>query len=176
LVSLPKKWSHADTAIACTPLPNLGHSVAVIAPLLPKRQLSGINISRQSDIVQAFLLPKADGDHIFPQPRDCGDHKFPQRQKVTFEVAKPFMEAIVFKLTPCPIISDEKYSMVDEEWKPAIEAQDSQRVLAGAAGGRSSVCQLPGGLSLKIAPQSREAVIVYSVFSCLIGLMMILNP
>jgi hypothetical protein len=85
------------------------------------------------------------------------------------------MEAIVFTKTPWPIISDEKYSMVDEAWKLAIEAQDRQRALAGAPVGAPSVCQLPGGPSLKIDPQTREAVSVYSVFCSSIGLMMILN-
>jgi len=85
------------------------------------------------------------------------------------------MEEIVFTKTPWPIISDEKYSMVDEAWKLAIEAQDHQWVLAGAPVGTPSVCQLPGGPSLKIDPQTREAVSVYSVFCSSIGLMMILN-
>jgi len=66
--------------------------------------------------------------------------------------------------------------MVVEAWKLAIEAQDRQPALAGAPVGTPSVCQLPGGRSLKIDPQTREAVCVYSVFCTSIGLMMILNP
>jgi len=50
------------------------------------------------------------------------------------------------------------YSIVEEAWKLAIEAQDRQQVLAGASVGIQSVCQLPGGTSLKIDPQIREAV------------------
>jgi len=65
--------------------------------------------------------------------------------------------------------------MVDEAWKLAIEAQDRQRALAGAPVGAPSVCQLPGGPSLKIDLQTREAVRVHSVFCSSIGLMMILN-
>jgi hypothetical protein len=160
----PKKRSRADTVIARAPLPNLRHPAGAIAPPLLKRQKSAINISRESDVVQALPLPKA-----------SGDHNVPQHQKATFEVAKRFMEAIVFTKTPWPIISDEKYSMVDEAWKLAIEAQDRQRALAGAPVGAPSVCQLPGGPSLKIDPQTREAVSVYSVFCSSIGLMMILN-
>jgi hypothetical protein len=160
----PKKRSRADTVIARAPLPNLRHPAGAIAPPLLKRQKSVINISRESDVVQALPLPKA-----------SGDHNVPQHQKATFEVAKRFMEAIVFTKTPWPIISDEKYSMVDEAWKLAIEAQDRQRALAGAPVGAPSVCQLPGGPSLKIDPQTREAVSVYSVFCSSIGLMMILN-
>jgi len=63
--------------------------------------------------------------------------------------------------------------MVDEAWKLAIEAQDRQRALAGAPVGTPSVCELPGGPSLKIDQQTREAVSVYSVFCSSIGLMMI---
>ena len=109
----PKKRSRADTVIARAPLPNLRHPAGAIAPRLLKCQKSVINISRESDVVQALPLPKA-----------SGDHNVPQHQKATFEVAKRFMEAIVFTKTPWPIISDEKYSMVDEAWKLAIEAQD----------------------------------------------------
>jgi hypothetical protein len=64
------------------------------------------------------------------------------------------MEAIVLTKTTWPIISDEMYSMVDEAWKIAIEAQDQQRAVAGAPVGVPSVCQLPGGPSLKIDPQT----------------------
>jgi hypothetical protein len=86
------------------------------------------------------------------------------------------MEAIVFTKTLWPIISDEKYSMVDETWQLVIESQDRQRALAGAPVGAPSMCQLPCGQSLKIDPQTQEAVSVNSVFSSPIGLMMILNP
>jgi len=105
-----------------------------------------------------------------------GDHNVPQHPKATFEVPKWFMVAIVFTKTPWPIISDEMYSMVDEAWQLAIEAQDCQRAIAGALVGAPSVCQLPGGPSLKIDPQTQEAVSVYSVFCSSIGLMMMLNP
>jgi len=51
--------------------------------------------------------------------------------------------------------------MVDEAWKLAIEAQDHQRALASDPVGTPSVCQLPGVPSLKIDPQTREAVSVF---------------
>ena len=143
----PKKWSRADTVIARAALPNLRHPAGAIAPPLLKRQKSVINISRKSDVVQALPLPKAGGDQSVPQPMASGDHNVPQHQKATCELAKRFMEAIVFTKTPWPIISDEKYSMVDEAWKQAIEAQDRQWALAGAPVGTPSVCQLPGGPS-----------------------------
>jgi len=94
-VQLPKKRSRADTVIVCTPLP-----VGAIAPPLLKRQKSAINISRVSDVVQMLALPKAGGDQNVPQPKAGGDHNVPQHQKATFEVAKRFMEAIVFTKTP----------------------------------------------------------------------------
>jgi len=148
-----------------------------MAPPLLKRQKSTINISRESDIVQALPIPKAGGDHNMPQQKPGGgDSNVPQHQKATFEVAKLFMEAIVFTKTPWPIISDEKCSMVDEAWQLAIEAQDRQRALAGAPVGAPSVCQLPSGPSLKIDPQTQEVVSVYSVFCSSIGLMRMLNP
>ena len=48
--------------------------------------------------------------------------------------------------------------MVQEAWILEIEAQDCQRALAGAPVGTPSGCQFPGGPSLKIDPQTREAV------------------
>jgi len=96
--------------------------------------------------------------------------------KATFEIGKRFMEGIVFTNTPWPIISDEKYVMVDIAWKRTIGAHDRQWALAGAPVGTPSVCQLPGGPSLTINLQTREAVSVYSVFCSSIGLMMILIP
>jgi len=127
-----------------------------MTPPLLKRQKSTINILHESDIVpaQALPLPKAGGDHSVPQPKAGGDHNVPPHQMATFAVVKWFMEAIVFTETPWPIISIEKYSMVDKASQLAIEAQDRQRALAGAAVGASSVCQLPGGASLKINPQT----------------------
>jgi hypothetical protein len=144
---------------------------------LLKRQKSAIKILCEPDVItaQALPLPKAGGDQNVPQRKAGGDHNVPQNQKATSQVAKRFMEAMVFTKTLWPIISNEKYSMVDEAWKLAIEAQDRQWALAGAPLGTPSVCQLPSGPSLKIDPHTREAASVYSIFCYLIGLMMILN-
>jgi len=139
-VPLPKKQSCAENVIAHAPLPNLRHPAGAIAPPLLKCQKSVINISPESDVVQALPLPKAGGDHNVPQPKAGGDHNIPQHQKATLEVAKRFMEAIVFTRTPWPIISDEKYSIIDEALKLAIEAHDLQRALADAPVGTPSVC------------------------------------
>jgi len=61
---------------------------------------------------------------------------------------------MVFTMTPWSILSDDKYSMVEEAWKLLIEAQDCQQALAGAPVGTPSVCQFPGGPSLKIDLQT----------------------
>jgi hypothetical protein len=79
-----------------------------------KHQKSAIIISCETDIVQTLQLPKAGGDQNVLQPKASGDHNVPQRQQATFEVAQWFMDAIVFTKTHWPIISDEKYSMVEE--------------------------------------------------------------
>jgi hypothetical protein len=68
------------------------------------------------------------------------------------------MEAIVFMKTLWPILSDDKYSMVEDTWKLTIDAQDRQRALAGVLVGPPSVCQLPCRPSLKIDLQTRQAV------------------
>ena len=73
-------------------------------------------------------------------------------QMATFDAAKQFMEAIILTKIPWPIISDEKYSMLDKVWKLGLDAQDCQRALAGALVGAPSVCQLPSGPSLEIDP------------------------
>jgi len=64
------------------------------------------------------------------------------------------IEAIVFTKTPWTILPDDKYSMVQDAWKLAIEAQDCLWALAGATVGTPSVYPLPSGPSLKIDPQS----------------------
>jgi hypothetical protein len=85
------------------------------------------------------------------------------------------MASIVFTKIVWPIISDEKYLMVDDACQLAIETQDHQQAVAGAPVDVSSVCHLPGCLSLQISPQTREAESVNSVFNFLIGLMTMLN-
>jgi len=161
-VPLPKKRSCANTVIARPPLPNPRNAAGVMAPPLLKCQkstlLNKLSESDRAPSTQVLPLRMSSGDQNVPQPKASADQNVPQHQKATFEVAKRFMEAIVFTKTPWPIISDDKYSMVNEAWKLAIEAQDCQRALAGAPVGTPSVCQLPGGPSLKIDPQTREAV------------------
>jgi len=67
------------------------------------------------------------------------------------------MEAIIFTRTPWPISSDDKYSIVKQSSKGAIEAQESQRALAGSPEGTLSVHQLPSGPSPQIDPQTQDA-------------------
>jgi len=126
-----------------------------MAPSLLKRQkLSLLNILSKSDHAPsawALVLPnKSRGDQNIPQPKASSNQNVPQHQKATFEVVKRFKEAIVFSKTPWPILSDDKYSMVEEAWKLAIEAQHGQRAFAGAPVVTPSVCHLPGGPSPKI--------------------------
>jgi len=163
MVPLPKKWSHANTVIAHPPLPNSRNLPAAMAPPLlkcPKSSLlNKLSESDRAPSARALVLPnKSSGDQNIPHSKANSDQNIPQHQKGTFEVAKRFMEAIIFTKNPWPMISDDKYSVVEETWELAIEAQDRQRALAGAPVGTPSVCQLPGGPSLKIDPQTREAV------------------
>jgi len=158
-VPLPKIWCRGDTVIARPPLPNSQNQPAAMAPPLLKRQksslLNELSESDRAPSAWALVLPnKSSGDQNIPQPKASSDQDIPQHHKGTFEVAKRFMEAIIFTKNPWPILSDDKYSRVEEAWKLAIEAQDHQRALARAPGGTPSVCQLPGGPSLKIDPQT----------------------
>jgi len=158
-VPLPKEWSRADTVIARPLLPNSRNLPAAMAPPLLKRQKSSLlNKLSESDRAspgRALVLPnKSSGDQNSPQPKASSDQKVPQHQNATFEVEKRFMEAIVFTKTPWAILSDDKYSIVEEAWKLATEAQDHQRALAGPPVGTPSVCQLPGCPSLKMDPQT----------------------
>jgi hypothetical protein len=105
------------------------------------------------------VLPnKSSGEQNIPQPKACSDQNVCQHQKDTFEIAKRFMEKIIFRKPPWPILSDDKYWMVVEALKVVIEAQDGQRVLAGSPVCTPSVCQLLGSPSLKIDPQTRQTV------------------
>jgi hypothetical protein len=107
----------------------------------------------------ALVLPtKSSGDQNLPQPKASSDQNVPHHEKATFEVAKWFMKAVIFTKSPWAILSDNKFWMVDEAWKVAIEAQDRQWALADASVGTQSVCQLPSGPSLKIDLQTQEAV------------------
>jgi hypothetical protein len=74
----------------------------------------------------------------------------------TIEIAKRLMETIIFTTYTWPILSDDKYSMVEQAWKLAIEAQDRQWASACAHIDISSMCQLPGGRSLPKDPQTRK--------------------
>ena len=180
-VPQPKKWSHADTVVAHTFLPNLRHPArAIVAPLL-KHQKSTITIWCKSDVVpppppRALPLPKTGGHQNGLEENASGDHNILHHQMVTFEVVKQFMEPIIFTTTPWPMILDEMYSMVNEALKLAIKSQHCQCPLTGTPVVIQSVCELPAGPSLEFHPQTRHSVSVYSVFCSSIGLMMILNP
>jgi len=89
-----------------------------------------LNKLSQSDCApsaRALVLPhKSSGDQNIPQPNASSDQNVPQHQTGTFEVAKRFMQAMVFTKNPCQIISDDKYSMDEDASKLVIEAQYRQ--------------------------------------------------
>jgi len=162
-IPLRKKWNRANTVIPHPSLPNSRNLPAAMAPPPLKHQKSSLlNNLSESDCApsaRALVLPnKSSGLQNIPQPKASSDQNVPQHQKATFEVVKRFMKGIVLTKTPGPILSDDKYSMVEEAWKLAIEAQDCQWALAGALVGTRFLCQLPSGPSLKIDPQTRQAV------------------
>jgi len=76
----------------------------------------------------------------------------------------------MFRKTAWPILSDEKYKMVDEPCKLAIEALDGQCALAGTPVGTPSVCQLPTGPSHIINPPIQEAVSVSLINAAVLDL------
>jgi len=95
-VPLPKKCSHADTVIACPPLPNSRNLPAAMAPPLLTQQksslLNKVSVSDHAPSAWALVLPKkSSGDQNIPQPKASSDQNVPQHQKATFVVAKRFM-------------------------------------------------------------------------------------
>jgi len=103
-------------------------------------------------------LPNSGGDQHVPQPKSSGDQQVPQNHMPTAEVVIWFTEAFIIMRTFLPMLSNGKYSMVDEVWKLAIEVEDQKQALADAPEGTPSVYQLPGGPSRKIDLQTWEAV------------------
>jgi hypothetical protein len=126
-VSRRKKQSCANNVIGRPPLQNSRNLPAAMAPPVLKHQksslLNKLSKSDHAPSARALLLPnKSSGDQNSPQPKASSDQHIAHHQKATFELVKRFMEAIVFTKTPWPIVSDVKYSMVEEAWKLAIEA------------------------------------------------------
>jgi len=161
-VPLPKQQSRADNVIAHPPVPNSRKPPRSMALQQLQCQKSALldrlSQSDSAPYAQALAPPKSSGDKNAPQPKASADQNVPQHQMATFEVVKRFMEAIVFTNTPWPILSDDKYWMVEEFWRVAIHAQDHQWAVAGAPVGIPSVCQLPGGPSPKMDLQTWTAL------------------
>jgi len=125
---LPTQWCCTNTVIARPPLPNPRNPAGAMAPPMLKSQKSTL-FNRLSDSdhapsTQALQLHNSSGDQNVSQPKASADQNIPQHQKATLEVAKRLMEAIVFTKAPWPISSNDKYSMVEEASKLAIEAHD----------------------------------------------------
>jgi hypothetical protein len=81
----------------------------------------------------------------------------PDTKTATVDVATTFMKTFIFTMTLWPLLSDDKYSTVEQACQLAIKAQDCYRVLGDTLVGTPSVCQLPGGTFLKINLQTEEA-------------------
>jgi hypothetical protein len=75
-----------------------------------------------------------DADQNVPQPKTSGGHSVPQSHKAKFEVAKWFMEAMVFTETLWGLVSNGKCLMVEHALQLAIDAQDSQQASADTPG------------------------------------------
>jgi len=158
MVPLLKNLSRANAVIACPPLLHSPNPGGAMAPPLLKSQKSTL-LNKLSEFncaqcAQALPLRKSSNVQNVPQPTASADQNVPQHQMVTFEVVKRFIDTIIFTKTPWPILTGDKYSLVEEAWTLAIEAQDCQWALAGTPVGTPSVCQLWGGPSLQIDPRT----------------------
>lgn len=78
-------------------------------------------------IAQAHPLPLSDVDQNVPQLKASRHQSISQYLRATSDVAKRFIETIVFMKTPSPIISDDKFPMADKCQKRLNEAQNGQR-------------------------------------------------
>jgi len=161
-VPLRRKWSRANTVIACPPLWNSQKPPGWMAPPPLKCQKSALlyKLSKcdPAPSTQVLLQPKSSGEQNAPQPKPSADQNIPQHQMATLEVLKRFMEAIVFTRTTWPILSDIQYSMVEHTGNVTIGAQKHQQVIARAAVGTQSVSQLLCGSYRTIVLHSCEDV------------------
>jgi len=146
-VVLLKKWTCADTVLTHPPLPNSRDSAAAMAPQLLKHQkttlLNTLCKFDHAPSVQVLPLPKSTGDQHAPHSKACWDQNVAQQQHNSCEVAKIFVQPIVFMKSPWTMLSGQKYSMVIEAGIQDIQARDCQLVLAGVPEGILSVRQLP---------------------------------
>ena len=119
-VSLAKKWRHADTVIAHPPLPNSHNPAGAMLPPLLKHQkstlLNRLSVSDHALSIPALPLHKSSGDQIVLPPKASPEQYIPQHPKATVEIAKRFMDAIIFTKTTWAVLSDNMYWMVDEAW------------------------------------------------------------
>jgi len=156
------KPSRTDTVVVRPLLPNSRNPAGALAPPLLKHQksalLNWLSVSNCAPSTQALPLRKSGGDQNIPQPKARTDQNVPQHHKATSEVAKRFMEPIVFRKNPSPILSDNKYSIIEQPWKLTIGTQDRQWTFARTPIGTPSVRWFPGSPSVKIDPPTPEAV------------------
>jgi len=104
-------------------------------PLLKHQKSTFFNTLSETDhapSAQVLPLCKSSGDKNIPKPNTSADQNITQHQIGRCEVAKMFIEAIVFTKTSWPVMSYDKYWMLAEGWILAIEEYDCQRVLVGS--------------------------------------------
>jgi len=101
--SLWKNCSNADTVIECCVLPNSRNPAKVMAlPLIRHHKATFLNTVCKSDHAppaEVLLLPKCSGDLNVSQPKASGDQNRLQHQEGTFEIAKRFLQAVIFMKT-----------------------------------------------------------------------------
>jgi hypothetical protein len=131
-------------------------------PLLNKQKSSLLEKSLESSRAPFTMVlgppNMSSGDLIDPQPKASTNQNIPREHTATFLVVIWFTEAIVFTKYPSAIISDDTYSLVEEAWNLAIEAQDHHQALLRPHVGKLLVFQSPNGQSLKSDLQIQEVV------------------
>lgn len=82
------------------------------------------------------------GHHTIQQFNASDGKIIRQYRRATCEKAKVFIDTIICMKTPWSILCDFLYSMAEEDWKLALEAQAHLCVLPGALVDTPSVGQL----------------------------------
>jgi len=107
---------------------------------------------------QGHLLPKSSGDQNAPQPKASGYHNLPKHPRATFQVTKGFMHAFISMKPPWAVISYEKYLMVEEPRRLAIDGQHCHCPWTCTPEGTLYVSRIPGSLPFNMRPHPGEAI------------------
>jgi len=86
--------------------------------------MPAVIVSLESNHVstRAVLLSMSTADQKFLQPDVYGDYNDSKPQDALFEVTEMFTQDIMLMNIPWPLISNNKFWIVDESWILAIEA------------------------------------------------------